>query len=627
MQNRYSLWRYLLLVGLIIFAFIYAAPNLYGDDLAIQVSAKGDVKIDNAVLNQVEKILQSNNLSYLSAERQGDNLLIRFVEPDIQLRAQDILKTNLGDQYVVALNLAPRTPKWLQMLGAHPMKLGLDLRGGVHFLLAVDVNALVKARAQSDLRDFSKELRDADIRYSGVSAAPTAIMIDFRDEANMNKAADFLRQKFSEYVFSSQNHGGSFQLRAELTLAALTKIRNYAIEQNMTIITNRVNELGVSEAIVQQQGADQISVDLPGVQDTARAKGLLGKAATLRFQLVDTDHDVQSALAGNVPLGSRLYQYDGRPYLLKNEVILRGDSITYATSGIGENGRPNVTIRLGGGGEGMFHRITAENVGRPLAVIYVETRLEKRMVNGKETEVRTQDERVINIATIQSALGSPFEVTGLSSAKESQNLALLLRSGALAAPMDFIQERVVGPSLGQANIHKGVLSVEIGALLVIVFMGLYYRLFGLVADLALILNIVFIVAILSVLGATLTLPGIAGIVLTVGMAVDANVLINERIREEIRNGMSPQASIYAGYERAFITIVDANVTTLIVTIVLFALGTSTIKSFAVTLMVGLLTSMLTAIFFTRGIINLIYGGRAIKQLSIGKIRLVRQQQI
>jgi preprotein translocase subunit SecD len=545
---------------------------------------------------------------------------VRFVDPDTQLKASDVLKAALGNDYVIALNLAPRTPKWLQRFGAMPMKLGLDLRGGVHFLIAVDTNNIVKTRQEGDMRNISDQLRSQMIRYANIaisSTTPNSIAIQFRDTENLNKAKDYLTSQLPDYLFTTAKENGGLQLIGTLTQPALIKMNDYALDQTISILNNRINELGVSEAAVQRQGSNQVSVDLPGIQDTARAKDLIGKTATLRFQLVDVQHDIQAATAGNVPFGSRLYQYSGQSILLLNQVILRGSSITYATAAVGQNGRPTVQVTLGGGGENLFQQATAANIGKPLAVVYVETVAQPQMIDGKLVTQQQQIEKVISVATIQSALGNNFEITNLDSMQYAQNLALLLRSGSLVAPVQFIQERTIGPSLGKANIQMGVLSVEIGTALVVLFMAFYYRLFGLVADLALVLNIIFIIAILSVLGATLTLPGIAAIVLTVGMAVDANVLINERIREELRNGASPQASIQTGYARAFSTIVDANVTTLIVALILFALGSGSVKGFAVTLIIGLLTSIVTAIFFTRGVINLIYGGRTVKSLSIG----------
>lgn len=612
-MNRYPLWKYILIIALVILGAVYAAPNIFGDDPAIEISAKGNAPLDASIINQITSSLQTNKLNYLSVKKEHDNILARFPDTDNQLKASDILKASLGNNYVVAINLAPRTPGWLRALGANPMKLGLDLCGGVNFLYEIDLSGILKAHLDGDQRSFMDQLRAQNIRYSNVSAIDNAIILEFRDTDNQNRAFSYLPNQFPDYQFVKKD----LTLQATLSDAALKRLSQYAVDQSVGILNKRVNELGVSEAQVQQQGSDEISVDLPGIQDTARAKDIIGKTATLRFQLVDTTHDVQSAVAGNVPFGSKLYQYEGQPILLQDQVILRGDSITYATAAFSEDGRPSVNVRLGGGGESLFNQITGQNVGKPMAVIYVETQPETKIIDGKTVVTHKQVEKIISVAVIQSALGNNFEVRGLSSPKEAQDLAILLRSGSLSAPLNLIQERVIGPSLGKTNIAKGVLSVEVGALLVILFMAFYYRVFGLIADLALVLNIVFIVAILSILGATLTLPGIAGIVLTVGMAVDANVLINERIREELRNGLGPQASIHAGYNRAFATIVDSNVTTLIVAIVLFALGSGAVKSFAITLTIGLLTSMVTAIFFTRGIVNLVYGNRAVKKISIG----------
>ncbi len=616
MPNRYPLWKYILLASMILLAFVYAAPNLFGDDYAVQVSLKNTAGTEINVSSAVKDTLAKQSIPYLSADTIKQGTLVRFASTDQQLKARDVLKSALGDDYVVALNLAPKTPPWLQAINANPMKLGLDLRGGVHFLLDVDITAVVAAREEGDLNNMVADLREKQIRYTDISHPAGKVTIQFRDKDNLNKAMDLLPARFMDYVFAETTPDG-LSISATLTPVAITNIINYAVEQNMSILSNRVNELGVSDAIVQRQGKTQISIDLPGIQDTARAKDIIGKTATLRMQLVNVESDLQSAVAGAVPLGSRIYQFDKTPILLKNQVILTGASITYATAALGQDGRPSVSIRLGGGGESLFSRVTAENIGKPMAVIYVESEQQTQIVNGKPTVTQKQIERVINVATIRSALGNNFEITGLSGMEYAQNLALLLRSGALTAPVNFIQERTVGPSLGAANIHKGVLSVIVGSLAVILFMLCYYRVFGLVANLALLVNMLLIIAILSLLGATLTLPGIAAIVLNVGMAVDANVLIYERIREELRNSVSPQASIHAGYERAFSTIVDANITTLIVALILFALGGGVVKGFAITLTIGILTSMVTAIFFTRALVNLIYGNRHVKTLSIG----------
>lgn len=613
MQTQYPLWKYILFISIIVLGLVYAAPNLYGDDPAVQISSPNTATLPQDLPQQVRKNLNDAHLNYKSLSEESDNLLIRFRDPETQLKARDLLKGALGDQYVVALNLAPRTPTFLQLFGAEPMKLGLDLRGGVHFLLHIDIESVVKTRLESEIHNLTNEMRQENIHYSSVALEkPATITMQFHTENDLNKAYASLPSKFQDFLITKQkNH--EFILKATLTEDALNKLTDYAVEQNMTIFSNRVNELGISEAVVQRQGREQVSIDLPGIQDTARAKDILGKTATLRFQMVDVEHDPSAG----IPVGSKLYEYEGHPVLLKSQVILNGSAITYATAGYGEDGRPNVQIRLGGGGESVFHRVTATNIGKPMAVVYVETKTDQKLVDGKMTNVSHQVERVINVATIQNALGNNFQITGLASDKYAQNLALLLRSGALTAPADIAQERTVGPSLGAANIQKGLLSLAVGSLLVFLFMILYYRMFGLFADIALLLNIVFIIAILSLLGGTLTLPGIAGIVLTVGMSVDANVLINERIREELRNGMSPQGSIRAGYEKAFSTIVDANVTTLIVAVVLFALGSGSVKSFAVTLTIGLATSMVTAIYFTRMLVNFVYNRRNVKRLSIG----------
>jgi len=610
-----------MLIVIIAVGFLYSAPNLYGEDPSVQISAKGStVKLTADTKARIVAVLQADGVPYKSITRRKDKLLVRFAEPGTQLKAKGLIKDTLGENYIVALNLAPRTPTWLRSIGAKAMKLGLDLRGGVHFLLDVDVNAVLKARETEDIRSMGKAMRKGSIRYSGISRTRSnGVVLHFRDAKNRSSAKDVLQRQFTDYTFVGTRKGSQYLLNGVLTQKALTDIRNYAIEQNMTILRTRVNELGISEAIVQQQGLNQISVDLPGVQDTTRAQDIIGKTATLRFQMVDTTHDAQSVAAGGAaPVGTRLFRTEeGRPVLLKNQVILRGNDITFARAGVGDDGRPNVSVRLGSG-VATFQRATTANVGKPMAVIYVETKPAIQIVNGKKIKVTRQTEKIISIATIIQPLSNRFQITGLESLRYSQNLALLLRSGALAAPVVIASERTVGPSLGEANIAKGILSVEIGSLLVVLFMLLYYRLFGMVANLALMLNIVLIVAVLSILGATLTLPGIAAIVLTVGMAVDANVLINERIREELRNGMSPNASIQAGYDRAFVTIVDANVTTLIVALVLFALGgSSSVKGFAVVLIVGLTASMLTSIVFTRAVVSLIYGRRKVRHLSIG----------
>jgi len=625
MQNKYPLWKNLLLILVVLISIIYAVPNLFHDDPAVQISSKNEETIDTTLIDIIKSSLKNLHLEYTSIDQEKNNIIIRFNNTDLQLQAKDTLNETLGDKYIVALNTVSRTPKWLQALGAHPMRLGLDLRGGVHFLLAVDINSIIKTHINNDMHAMSDTLRNANIRYTGANIErQTDIVMHFRDSENADKANIELNNKFHDYQLTQTKVNNDFIIRATTNEEELTKVNSYVIEQIMGTLRNRVNALGVSEALVQQQGRDRISVDLPGMQDTTRAKDIIGKVATLRFQLLDINHDVEGALAGDIPIGSKLYYTtEGRPALLKEQIILHGDSITYASAAVSPDGRPAVQVRLSGRDKiNQFNKVTSENIGKPMAVVYIETKSEPKTINGQVTTVHHKHEKIISIATIQSALGSEFEITGLESAKYAQNLALLLRSGALSAPISFIEELTIGPSLGANNIHIGLMSILFGFSFVVIFMAVYYRVFGLLANIALFLNLVFIVSIFSLLNVTMTLPSIAAMVLTVGLAVDANVLIYERIREELRNGISPQASIYIGYDRAFVTIVDSNVTTLLVALVLFALGSGVVKGFAVTLIVGLLTSMFTATVITRALVNWIYGGKNVKKLSIG-IKLSR----
>lgn len=617
--NRFPWWKNLLIIVVIFIGFLYAVPNLYGEDPSVQVAgASATIPIDATTIQTINQTLQNIQLQAKKLEQNNRSLLLRFNSTDDQLKAKEALQATLGSDYLVALNLAPATPDWLKMLNANPMKLGLDLRGGVHFLLQVDVDPILKQRIESDLNNVSQSLRTERIRYSGISRASVdAVNVIFRSEDELDKAYSYLTQHFTNFTWKKNTANGQLELQGALYPAAIQQVRQETLEQEMETLRNRVNELGVSEAVVQQQGSNRIAVDLPGIQDTAQAQNILGKTATLEFHLVDTEHDPRNIVNGGTPPGTQLYDWSGHPVLLKSPIILSGAKITSARSGFGEDGRPSVDVRLGGGSDPLFTKTTAENIGKPMAVLYVEVKSAPKLVNGKTTIEFKTERKVISVATIQSALGNSFQITGLSSADESRTLSLLLRAGALPAPVTIIEERQVGPSLGKQNIHLGVLSVEVGLILIVIFMGLYYRGMGLIADLALAMNLVLIVAILSVLGATLTLPGIAGIVLTMGMAVDANVLIFERIREEIRNGSGLQSSIHAGYERALMTIVDANMTTLIVAVVLFSLGSGTVKNFAITLTIGLVTSMFTAITGTRAIVNWLYGSRPVKSISIG----------
>ena len=617
-MNRYPplpLWRYILLASLMVIGVIYALPSLYGEDPAIQISAKESASTSETLKNHIASILSTQHLPYQSIQRTKNAILVRFYDTETQLKGQNLIQAIVGSGYSVALNLAPRMPRWLQVIVKKPMRLGLDLRGGIHFLLNADIDAVVKAQETGDLHAVARILRKGQVQYTDMLSDVQGISIHFHDKSSRDKAITFLKKQFSHYEFKKK---GPVLLQGTISKMALRQMQQNVMDQIITILRMRVNELGVAESVIQQQGISYVSIDLPGIQDTARAKDIIGKVATIYLQLVDVDHNAQvAAKTGEVPFESKLYTYEDCPILLKKQIILKGTSIINASSIIGDNGRPAVQIHVSGSDIPSFNRITAENVGKPLAVVYVETQTTRHLEKGKIITRYQKVERLINVAIIQNALGNNFQITNLSTMEYAKNLALLLRSGAYPVPVYFLQERVVGPSLGKENIHMGVLSTEIGALSVILFMAFYYCLFGVISAVALMLNIIFIIAVLSILGATLTLPGIAGIVLTMGISVDANILINERIREELRNGMSPQASIKVGYDRAFITIVDANVTTLIVMFVLFALGSGPVQGFAVTTSIGLLSSMLTAIFFTRSVVNLIYGRRRISHLSIG----------
>jgi preprotein translocase subunit SecD len=620
MLNKYPLWKNLLLIAMILLGLLYALPNIYGDDPSVQISPPAGTKVDNNLMSQVSTVLQTNNLRSKSIEISNQNqLLVRFYDADTELKAKDDIKAALGDDYTVAINIAPATPKWLEAIGAHPMKLGLDLRGGVHFAFQVDVNAVVNQRITGMVKNISDALRSADIRYAAVAQQQNQIMVGFRDADSEASAQTLLTRQFPELILVPHNAGDRYQLIGQWSPQGLNDLRQHAIDQTMTTLRNRVNELGVAEPVVQQQGPDRIAIDLPGIQDTARAEQILGGTATLEFRLQDMTHDPRAALGGMVPPGSVLYTntYNNQPVLLQDQVILTGNSITDAQASFGEDGRASVNITLGGGGENYFHRVTGENIGKPLGIVFVETRMSTQIINGKPVNVPRKVEKVISNAIIQSALPSNFQITGLSNADESRNLALLLRAGALPAPIFMVESRTIGPQLGAENIHMGFISIVVGFILAVIFMAIYYRTFGLIANAALAMNLILLVAVLSLLGMTLTLPGMAGIVLTVGMAVDANVLIFERIREELRNGVTPQASIHAGYERAFSTIVDANVSTLIAALVLFGIGTGAVKGFAVTLSLGLLTSMLTGIVCSRALVNTFFGGRVVKKLPIG----------
>ncbi len=617
MQNKFSLWKNVLLVLIAVIGLVYFIPNLYSEDPVLQISSQAAVT-PQAMEEHVRALLESGKIKYRDMSLSDEGLEVRFASTDTQLVAQDVIKNGLGEHYTVALNLAAATPGWLRMLHAEPMKQGLDLRGGVHFLLEVDIDSVINRRYEGMTKNIGQDLREASVRYAGIRyIVNKGIDVRFRTPEARDEALVAVEQKNPSLRYEKSKDGLS--LMASLSSTELNTIRQNTIEQTMSILRKRVNELGVGEAIVQQQGATRVSVDLPGIQDAARAKQILGGTATLQFHMVDAENDPELAKkTGAVPLSSKLYMMDNHPILLKRQVVLSGDSITSALSSIDQqSATPDVQIQLGGGGEALFTKVTRESIGKRMAIVYVESKTTLHTINGKTERITQREERVISAPVIQSALGNNFQITGLTDAKEASDLALLLRAGALPAAIYPIEERTVGPTLGKENIQRGMISLGVGMGLIFVMMLVYYRFFGLVANTALVLNLVLLCALLSIIGATLTLPGIAGIVLTVGMAVDANVLIYERIREELRHGLSVQTAIYAGYERAFATILDANITTLIVGIVLFSVGTGPVRGFAVTLSLGLLTSMLTGVTYTRAIVNAVYGGRNVKKLSIG----------
>ncbi|KJG02434.1 preprotein translocase subunit SecD [Photobacterium angustum] len=601
----------------LIIGLLYALPNVYGEDPAIQITGARGASVNMSALDTVTEDLKKNKIPYKSAVFEKGSVLVRFNDTDTQISARDILNSELGDDYVVALNLAASTPSWLESIGASPMKLGLDLRGGVHFLMEVDMDAAMDKLLGQQEETFRTELREEKIRYRAISKTKDSVQVRLRDEAQLEQAELALEKLHPDMLFTTSKINGRYVLTAKFTEERLQEIRNYAVDQNITILRNRVNELGVAEPLVQRQGANRIVVELPGVQDTARAKEILGATATLEFREVDSKADLAAAAAGRVPAGSEVKMTrDGRPAVLKKRVILAGSHITDSSSSADEYGRPQVNISLDTEGGSKMTAFSKNNIGKLMATVFTEYKDSgKRTPEGKV--ILTKHEEVINQATIQSALGRSFRITGIDSQAEAHNLSLLLRAGALIAPISIVEERTIGPSMGQQNIDMGVQACIWGMVAVMLFTLLYYRGFGMIANLALIMNLVLIIGIMSMIpGATMTLPGIAGIVLTVGMAVDANVLIFERIREELREGRSPQQAIQQGYGNAFSTIADANITTLITAIILFAVGTGAIKGFAVTLSIGILTSMFTAIIGTRAVVNLIYGGKRVDKLSI-----------
>ncbi|MBI3778690.1 MAG: protein translocase subunit SecD [Gammaproteobacteria bacterium] len=629
-MNKYPLWKYLLILAVVVVGFVYALPNIYGEYPAVQISPTRTTKVDQGVLGMVESQLKQANVSYVGAVLDDKGARIRFTDTETQIRARDLVQKALGEQYVVALNLLPATPGWLEALRAKPMYLGLDLRGGVHFLMQVDMVAVLKKAEESYVDDMRRVMREKKVQYLTVTRFDRGgIEIRFRDAAERDKGRDLVRKELPDLEFTDAERGGEFALNAKLKQTAIVEKSRFALEQNMNSLRNRVNELGVAEPIIQQQGQDRIVVQLPGVQDTAKAKEILGRTATLEIMMVDEEHDLGGALAGQVPAGSKLYKMrDGRPILLKNRLIYSGDNIVDAAPGFeSQTGSAIVSITLDARGAAINQRVTGENVGKRMAVVYIEIKSEPKLdeqgrpvldANGRAMRVSKRVEEVITAPVIRSQLGKRFQIEGLDSVQEANELSLLLRAGAFAAPVEIIEERTVGPSLGADNIAKGFHSTWVGFAAIALFMSVYYVIFGLISVAALAINVLLLVALLSMLQATLTLPGMAGIALTVGMAIDANVLINERIREELRNGNTPQASIYAGYERAFGTILDSNVTNLIAGLALFMFGTGPIKGFAVVLCLGILTSMFSAVMVSRSLVNLMYGGRRkLEKIPIG----------
>jgi len=615
MQNHFPVWKNLLVLIVFGIGIIYSLPNLYGDDPSVQVSSTQTTLIAQDQANQIESDIKTMGVPLKAFEFKDGRILARFTNTDDQLKVADLLRDKMGSNYTVALNLAPTTPAWLRALGAEAMYLGLDLRGGVHFLLEVDMDAAAKQAEDRYNDDLRLALRSAKMRYQTVAKDNGFIKITLKSPDDKPALMDLLAKDFRTLDITEPENQDQVWLK--MSEKEVREIKKFAVAQNMTTLRNRVNELGVAEPVIQQQGENRIMVQLPGVQDTTRAKEILGTTATLEYRLVDTEHDVQQAVAGHVPVGSRLYyEKKGNPILLDRRVIVTGDQIVDASSGQDQDGRPSVNISLNGVGAAKMAKTTQVSVGKPMAVVFIEYKVETKVVNGQKVRHKDKIEKVINVATIQGVFSKRFQTTGLDSPQEARNLSLLLRAGALAAPVDIVEERTVGPSLGQDNIDKGMLSFVVGFGLVVLFMAVYYRLFGMIANLALAFNVVIVVAILSMLQATLTLPGIAGIILTVGMSVDANVLIFERIKEELNNGNTPQSSIFIGYDKAFATILDSHFTNLVVAVVLFAFGTGSVKGFAVTLIIGILSSMFTAITGTRMVINWVYGNRRVEKLSI-----------
>lgn len=618
--NRYSVWQYLVVFAVIAFGLVFALPNIFGEDYAVQITAKGNNIVDTSTYRKVERLLERENISPKSIVQSDRNLLVRLLSSEDQLRVQKLLldDISLSRQYIIALNLAPSTPGWLKKINAKPMYLGLDLRGGVYFLLDVDIVDAVQNAIGKRVGEVKRSLRGKGLRYKSVKQNANSILVHLRQSTKLDDVETLLNDEYplNDIIVDD----GARTLSVVYSDSRVREIQDFAVKQNITTLRNRVNELGVAEPIIQKQGASRIVVQLPGVQDTARAKEVLGAIATLEYRMVAQGYDARLAASrGYGPVGTNLYYTRaGEPILLNSEVIVTGENVINAQSGIDQqSGSPMVSVTLDGVGGKRMLKNTRTNINRSMGVVFIQTKTEKRRIKGKLVPRRTKTEVVINVATIREAFSNRFQTTGLDSSKEASDLALLLRAGALAAPMDIVEERTIGPSLGQDSIEQGFISIIVGLCLVLIFMLFRYKTFGLLADIALVFNLIMIISLLSLMQATLTLPGIAGIVLTVGMAVDANVLIFERIREELALGSSVPKAIDSGYSRALVTISDANITTLIAAVVLFGFGTGAIKGFAITLSFGIITSMFTAIVGTRSIVNLLYGrSKNLKKLPI-----------
>ena len=635
-MNEFSKWKYILVAVVLLLGFVYALPILYPPQTAVQISANRGATVDQALKEKVLGILQTKKITFDDVELNGDRILARFPNTDVQLAGSDALKSDLGDNYTVALNLASTVPGWLRAIGANRMPLGLDLQGGVHFLMEVDSKAALNKMQQRYVDDIRAALRNAKIRYESVNPNPQGVVVTLRSEDDRKQAGNLIAKDVNQpeklgdqppmELSDSPESNGLYPIVAKIREATLQAQAKSIVSSNLTTLRNRVNQLGVTEPLIQQQGTNRIIVELPGVQDTAEAKKILNAFATLEYHATDESTNAYEAeRSGNVPPDSRLYHMnvngpDGKPIpvVLKKRIIVSGDELVDAAATTSqENGSPAVEVRLNAVGGKKMLDFTSQNVGHRMAVVFVERVPETKVVDGKEVHTAKVSEQVISNAVVQGVFSNRFNTTGLESMKAASELALLLKAGSLAAPADIVEERVIGPSLGQDNIRQGFRAVLLGLVAVLIAAAIYYHVFGLIADIALVLNLVLLIAVLSIFQATLTMPGIAGIVLTLGMAIDANVLICERIREELRNGSTPLASIRAGYEKAWATILDANVTHLLAAFGLFAFGSGPIKGFAVTLAIGILTSMFTSVTVTHALVNLVYSGRKLKGLAVG----------